>query len=189
MPSSDRAAAADWARTMLADPRALILDTETTGLDDRAEIVQIAVIDMAGTVKLDTLVRPTMAIPPAATKIHGITDALVANAPTMATIYDSLLALLAGELVIIYNAAYDVRLLAQSIRAAAVTDPTLRGHDRSMAAFAQWHCAMLRYSAWIGDWNDYHGNYRWQRLPGGDHSALGDCRATLAVLQRMAEGV
>lgn len=30
-------------------------------------------------------------------------------------------------------------------------------------------------------------NYRWQRLPGGDHSALGDCWATLKVLQKMAE--
>lgn len=28
---------------------------------------------------------------------------------------------------------------------------------------------------------------RWQPLPGGDHSALGDARATLAVLKRMAE--
>jgi len=30
-------------------------------------------------------------------------------------------------------------------------------------------------------------NYRWQRLPGGDHSALSDCLATLKVLQAMAE--
>ncbi len=186
MNDRDREQVAQWARAMLENPRALILDTETTGLDDSAEIVQIAVIDMAGAVQLDTLVRPTRPIPPAATRIHGITDAMVANAPTMAAIYDSLLLLLAGELVVIYNAAYDVRLLAQSIRAAAATDPTLRGHARDMQGFAQWHCAMLRYSEWVGDWNEYYGNYRWQRLPGGDHSALGDCRATLAVLQRMA---
>lgn len=31
-------------------------------------------------------------------------------------------------------------------------------------------------------------NYRYQRLPGGDHSALGDARATLAVIKRMAGG-
>ena len=29
-------------------------------------------------------------------------------------------------------------------------------------------------------------NDRWQKLPGGDHSALGDCRATLAILHEMA---
>lgn len=31
-----------------------------------------------------------------------------------------------------------------------------------------------------------HGNNRWQKLPGGDHSALGDARATLAVIRKMA---
>ena len=50
-----------------------------------------------------------------------------------------------------------------------------------------WECAMHPYSQWVGDWNDYHGSYRWQRLPGGDHTAIGDCHATYAVLQRMAE--
>ena len=186
MVHDDRANATRWAHEMLTHPSALILDTETTGLGDDAEIVQIAVIDMAGQTRLDTLVRPARPIPPAATEIHGITDAMVTDAPTIGDVYDQLLTLLMGELVIIYNAAYDVRLLAQSIRAAAVFDPTLKGHERDMAGFAHWHCAMLQYSAWVGDWNDYHGSYRWQRLPGGDHSALGDCRATLAVLQRMA---
>jgi DNA polymerase-3 subunit epsilon len=33
---------------------ALILDTETTGLDDDAEVVELAVIDCAGTVLLDS---------------------------------------------------------------------------------------------------------------------------------------
>jgi DNA polymerase III epsilon subunit-like protein len=28
----------------------------------------------------------------------------------------------------------------------------------------------------------------WQRLPGGDHSALGDARATLNLVRRMAGG-
>lgn len=31
-----------------------------------------------------------------------------------------------------------------------------------------------------------YNSYRWQPLDGGDHSAIGDCRATLALLQRMA---
>lgn len=51
----DRQAAIDAAAEYLRD--CVILDTETTGLHD-AEIVQIAVIDHAGTVLLDTLVNP-----------------------------------------------------------------------------------------------------------------------------------
>jgi DNA polymerase-3 subunit epsilon len=45
---------------------------------------------------------------------------------------------------------------------------------------------MQWYSQWVGEWNDYHQDYKWQRLPGGDHSALGDCKATLEVIRRMA---
>jgi hypothetical protein len=33
--------------------------------------------------------------------------------------------------------------------------------------------------------NDYHQFYTWQKLPGGDHSALGDCLATLKVIKDM----
>ncbi len=44
----------------------MILDTETTGLYD-AEIVELSIIDTAGNVLLDTLVRPTRPIPAEAT--------------------------------------------------------------------------------------------------------------------------
>ncbi|NJO78661.1 MAG: hypothetical protein HC827_09085 [Cyanobacteria bacterium RM1_2_2] len=45
---------------------------------------------------------------------------------------------------------------------------------------------MKWYSQWVGEWNELHGDYRWQKLPSGDHSALGDCRATLTIIQEMA---
>jgi DNA polymerase-3 subunit epsilon len=38
----------------------------------------------------------------------------------------------------------------------------------------------------VGDWNDYHDNYKWHKLRGGDHSALGDCLATLELIRQMA---
>jgi hypothetical protein len=44
---------------------------------------------------------------------------------------------------------------------------------------------MLWYAPYAGEWSDYHGEYRWQRL-GGNHDALGDCRAVLELLQRAA---
>jgi hypothetical protein len=47
-------------------------------------------------------------------------------------------------------------------------------------------CAMSNYASFVGEWNDYHGNYKWQRLPGGDHSAIGDCLATLELIKKMA---
>ena len=173
----DHKEAADWARQMLASD-ALILDTETTGLGGRDEIVQLAVIDMQGNTLLNCLIKPTIPIAADASRIHGITMKTVAEAPSFADIWPSLRDLIAGKIVIIYNADYDTRLLAQSSRA----------HDlpRTPITHATFKCAMLPYSAWVGDWNEYRGNYKWQRLPGGDHSALGDCWATLKVLQAMA---
>jgi len=166
----------DWARRALGDTSAVILDTETTGLEYNAEIVQVAVIDMASRVLLDTLVKPTRPIPPDASRIHHITDAMVAAAPTFAELAPRLYHIIGGKRVLIYNASFDMRLLRQSATAANTHWPAMTAD-----------CVMEAYSAWVGDWSDYHGNYRWQRLPGGDHSALGDCRATLDVLRRMAE--
>lgn len=53
---------------------------------------------------------------------------------------------------------------------------------------AGYDCAMLRYAEWVGEWNNYHNSFCWQKLEGGDHSALGDCATTLAVLEKMAGG-
>lgn len=177
---SDQDQARAWAAKLLAMPDLLILDTETTGLHGSAEIVQIALIDVAGRVLIDTLVKPTRPIPRDASAIHGITDDKVAFAPTFADVAPQLRELLSGATVVIYNADFDVRLMEQSAQAHQLTieAPIFAG---------EYQDAMEMYSQWCGQWSSYHGNYRWQRLPGGDHSALGDCRACLAVLKRMAE--
>src|SRR4051794_16479396 len=81
----------------------VVLDSETTGVA-HAEIVQIAVVDAAGQVLIDTLVKPIQLIPREATRIHGITDAMVADAPTFAAILPQLQNILTGRNVVVYNA-------------------------------------------------------------------------------------
>lgn len=73
--------AAELARFWLHD-NAVIIDTETTGLTDTDEIVEISVINCHGTTLLDTLIRPSSEINPAAQAVHGITLAETADAPT-----------------------------------------------------------------------------------------------------------
>jgi len=176
---NDRDYASAWARRMLAQPDMLILDTETTGLHGIAEICQIAIVDGAGQVVIDTLVKPTRPIPRDASHIHGITDDKVKDAPTFADLAPQLREILSGATVVIYNAEFDTRLMEQSARAHGLT--------YEVPIFAgEYACAMEMYSQWVGDWSSYHHSYRWQRLPGGDHSALGDARACLAVLKKMA---
>lgn len=188
---TDREIAADWAKALLTRDDWIILDTETTGLDGGAEICQIAIIDKAGTALLDTLVQPTRPIPLAAMRIHGITNERVNGAPRIQHLLADLLRLCALKQIIIYNASYDTRVLRQSLEYAGVSQdrwviaaPTPSG--RELLGASGFACAMHWYSQWVGDWNDFHGNYRWQKLPGGDHTALGDARATLRVIERMA---
>lgn len=53
------------------DDNRLFIDTETTGLGDDAEIVEICIIDSHGFILLNTLVKPTKPIPDEAIAIHG----------------------------------------------------------------------------------------------------------------------
>jgi DNA polymerase-3 subunit epsilon len=153
-----------------------VLDTETTGLYG-ASIVQIAVIDHLGRTLVDTLVNPGVPIPAEATAIHGIDDAAVAGAPTFGDVYPDLFRALHGREVIIYNRDYDTPILR--VERQALHLPAF--------GWAQVHCAMEWYAQFCGEWSDYHKSYRWQKL-WGDHSALGDCQATLRLLRGMAKG-
>ena len=68
----------------------VVLDTETTGLDEDAEIVEIAIVDSTGKVLLDTLVKPSKPLPVycEASEIHGITNEMLVNAPNWQDIYE-----------------------------------------------------------------------------------------------------
>lgn len=75
-------------RPVQLDDKQLVFDFETTGLSKHdAEIVEMAamVIDAMGNVhgSFETLVNPEIDIPYAATEIHGITNEMVKDAPTI----------------------------------------------------------------------------------------------------------
>ena len=53
--AADRVAALRWAQSIANDKRVLYLDTETTGLGDSAEIVDVALISANGSVLFNTL--------------------------------------------------------------------------------------------------------------------------------------
>jgi DNA polymerase-3 subunit epsilon len=171
----DRYHAAQWAKELTMREDWVIIDTETTGLRN-AEIIQIGVLSGGGEVLLDSLVKPTIPIPLKTSIIHGITDDQVQNAPTFPEIYPHFVDLIKNKAVVIYNAQFDEAIFRYCCNRAHFNVPS----------FTALHNAMQWYAKWIGDWSDYHGNYRWPKLPGGDHSAIGDCHATLKVIQTMS---
>ena len=181
-----RTDAAGWAAAITHQPDVLYLDTETTGLGRADEIVDIAVLDNAGRVLLNTLVKPRRPIPPDATAIHRISDHHVRNAPAWPEVYRLLIELLGSyHHVVVYNADFDRRLIGQSCSVHLLPAPN-----------TQWHCAMKQYAVFAGDRSGYYGGYRWFKLEQAiarlglsdlaEHRALADARACRAVVHAMA---
>jgi DNA polymerase-3 subunit epsilon len=157
--------------------RTVFLDLETTGLDPHAdEILEIGILDDAGTVLVDSLVRPERHRRwPGAEAIHGIGPDDVADAPTLEELRPRIIAAIYDALVVIYNAPFDEGFLRYELDAAAEV-----------------RCAMREFAAVYGEWSYRHGGWRWQKLhvaaahvgfawDGASHRAINDCRATRAV--------
>ncbi|MEU0375347.1 3'-5' exonuclease [Streptomyces sp. NPDC006283] len=103
------------AAAALVDPDFLVLDTETTGLDDDARIVELAVLNSRGEVLPDTLPDPGVPVPDDAAGIRGITTEALAGAPTFADVLVQLTGLLDGKRCLIYNKWYDVGWLRHEL--------------------------------------------------------------------------
>lgn len=195
--NTDRQKSALWAHERINSRNWCILDTETTGLNGDAEICQIAVVNWDKEILLDTLVKPTCSISPEATRIHGITSEAVQNTPTFDLVFIRLLKAVGDRQIVIYNSDFDLRLIVQSLQVHGIRLYLMDREWKTIPGFNQFapiwingspvHCAMHFYSQWMGDWNDYYQSYRWQKLPGGDHSAAGDCMAVHRVIEQMAE--
>jgi DNA polymerase-3 subunit epsilon len=174
---SDQRAAIDWARKVLTNKYYVILDTETTGLGSTDEIIELCIINTEANVLFNERIKPTRRkrIAREATDIHGIKMSDLRHCPTFSQLQHKLSEVLKGKKVVSYNADYDKKLYKQTYQIAGGYLPN-----------KDWECAMLQYAKFVGEWNPKYNEYKWQKLKGGDHSALGDCLATLTLLQKMA---
>jgi DNA polymerase-3 subunit epsilon len=172
---------------MLDEGEYVVLDTETSSLD--GEVLEIAVIDAAGFVLLNTLVKPSpyCVISSGAMKVHGITHEMLADAPRWGSVAKHLSGIVQDKPVVIYNADFDVQIIRNTDTAHGLKSIkyTTRG---------AW-CAMKYCAEYIGEWNNAKGSWRWHSLGSvadrfgiqtpNAHRALGDCQTTLAVLQHI----
>ncbi len=162
------------------------LDTETTGLNPTDQIVEISFVDHDGSVLFESLVRPTIKIPFDATRVHGISDAAVKDAPTWPEIWPQVASILATRRVAIYNADYDLRLLRQSHQV----------HQLAWDCAISNFCIMKLYAQFRGEWDSRRGSYRWHALDTARyqcrldlpnaHRARADALLARAVLHYMA---
>jgi len=174
----DRAKASQWAKSLLNSEDWIIIDTETTGLNENAQVIEIGIINHKGEILLSQRIKPIgiSTMPSAAKKVHGIGIPDLKQCPTLEETAPQLLKIIKSKRVIAFNASYDYRLLTQSATANDIA-----------IGLPSFECAMLKYSMFIGEWNDYRKSYKWQKLPMATHGAIGDCMATFQALKEMAQ--
>lgn len=95
-----------------------VFDTETTGLDPSGgdAIVSIGALRIVNTHILseeafDQLVNPQREIPLSATKIHGISDAMVQSQPNIDVVLPAFFKYTEDTIIVAHNAAFDMRML------------------------------------------------------------------------------
>jgi len=96
-----------------------VFDVETTGLSPRSDrMVELAAvrIDRDGTrSEFHTLLNPGRPIPAGATRIHHITDDMVAEAPHFPRVGLSFLKFIDGSTLVAHNARFDLGFLQESL--------------------------------------------------------------------------
>jgi DNA polymerase-3 subunit epsilon len=174
----DRTSSVAWARSLVESREFCVLDSETTGLKNPVQFVEIAIVDAGAKTLFEGSIKPTCRIESGATRVHGYTTRSLSGSPPFWEIYPDLLEALWGRRVVVYNASYDRRVWDAAVR-------SLGARGALAGELPAWECAMRRYAAYVGE-PSKRGGYRSQKLSGGDHSALGDALATLRLIEEMA---
>lgn len=96
----------------------VVVDTETTGVNMQSgRIVELSAIRFEGFAPVEawtTLVNPGKHIPEAATAVNGITDDMVADAPTLASVAPSFLDFVGDAPIVGHNLEFDLKFLYAS---------------------------------------------------------------------------
>ncbi len=118
--------------------------------------------------------------------IHGIRNMDIKDKAGIEAHADVLRAFLENQTIVVYNAAYDKRIIENTFMAAGLEPPKN----------VTWQCAMLAYAEWRGH-NSSKTGWRWHKLTdameyhqlafsGMEHRALPDAKATLQIIKLMA---
>ncbi len=97
----------------------VVIDTETTGLTSSDEICEIAAVRFERgqiVAEYSTLVKPTCPIHPATTKIHGITERMVANSPCIEEAAAGIWKVARDAIPCAFNAPFDRRFLHAKVQ-------------------------------------------------------------------------
>lgn len=96
--------------------RFVAVDIETTGLSNEDSIIEIAAVKfVAGEVEdvFCSLVRSKRAIPAAVTRLTGITQSMIVEAPHPGIVIRDFVAFVSGQRLVFHNAPFDMRYISK----------------------------------------------------------------------------
>jgi len=102
--------------------REIVLDTETTGLDPATgdRIVEIGCLELINHVPtgrtLHHYINPERDMPQGAFEVHGLSAEFLSGYPVFAALADEILAFLDDAVLVIHNAAFDMRFINAELR-------------------------------------------------------------------------
>jgi len=157
----------------------IYLDTETTGVTLKDQIIEIAIVDDAGDTSLNSLVRATCPAHKDTNKLHGLTLRNVAKSPSMKELEDTIIDLIRGKHVVTYNLEFDLRFLPPKIKNA------IQYASCCMRAYADYRKELTEYDTyrWFSlNEASVHLNHDWE---GNCHRALPDALACRTVWRKI----
>jgi len=116
--------------------REIVLDTETTGLDPNTgdRIIEIGCVELIDHMPSGEIyqqyINPERDIPAESFRIHGLSEAFLADYPGFAEIVDRFLEFIGDDKLVIHNAAFDIKFInAELERLGFATLPITRAID------------------------------------------------------------
>jgi DNA polymerase-3 subunit epsilon len=195
------AACVELARAWLCES-AVVIDTETTGMGPDDEIIEIAIVGaVSGERIFESLIKPSCPVRPGARDVHGISDAMLASAPTFVEIQADLEKHLSGRLLLAYNCLSDERMIIQSsMYYRAKRRDWFCNVDPMPVGWVASRCIMELYAFYFGDWDRKRSQYRWQKLETAahrhalsifnqQHRAMADAQLARSLLWHLANEV
>lgn len=164
----------------------VVVDLETTGSSAQDGITEIGAVKVAGGQVLgefQSLINPGGPIPPFISVLTGITDHMVADAPSLGVVLPAFLEFAAGAVLVAHNAPFDIGFLkAACVRQGrvwpdfAVVD-TVRLARHTVTRDEAPNCKLATLARLFG------------ATTTPNHRALDDARATVDVLHALLERV
>ena len=156
------------------------IDLETTGLDPaRDAIIEVGVVTFRGNAIVDefeALVNPLRDIPPFVSQLTGITDAMVADAPSLYSLRARLKSKLADHVIVGHNVEFDLGFLRES--SLAIGSPRI--DTVTLASILVPEAGRFNLGA-LADFLNF------PLADGGRHRALGDAIQTVELFLALRE--